>query len=64
MGLLDGSVLIDFLKVNEAAAEVCRTIAPYSLRLCDAFQLSDAMLSAPIARDWVDYNVGDNRGEV
>ncbi|CAK8675100.1 uncharacterized protein LOC143469404 [Clavelina lepadiformis] len=50
--------------VNEATAEACRTIAPYALRLCDAFDFPDAMLSAPIALDWVDYNVGDNRGEV
>nr|CAB3219773.1 acyl-coenzyme A oxidase 3, peroxisomal [Phallusia mammillata] len=50
--------------VNEATAESCRVIAPHSLQLCDAFDLSDAMLSAPIARDWVEYNVGDNQGEV
>jgi len=50
--------------INEAAAESCRKIAPHSLQLCDSFELTDAMLSAPIALDWVDYNVGDNRGEV
>jgi len=50
--------------LNEVVAESCRTIAPYSLQLCDSFGMTDAMLSAPIALDWVDYNVGDNRGEV
>lgn len=51
-------------QLNETVAESCRTVAPHSLELCDAFELTDAMLSAPIALDWVDYNVGDNRGEV
>ena len=51
-------------QLNEVVAESCRTIAPYSLQLCDSFGMTDAMLSAPIALDWVDYNVGDNRGEV
>jgi len=50
--------------LNEAVAESCRAIAPHSLELCDSFELTDAMLSAPIALDWVDYNVGDNKGEV
>eukprot|EP00112_Aurelia_sp_Birch-Aquarium-sp1_P003818 Seg1430.10 transcript_id=Seg1430.10/GoldUCD/mRNA.D3Y31 product="Acyl-coenzyme A oxidase 2 peroxisomal" protein_id=Seg1430.10/GoldUCD/D3Y31 len=51
-------------KVNEEAAELCRKIAPQALDLCDAFAITDTMLSAPIAQDWVDYNVGDNQGEV
>jgi len=51
-------------ELNDVLAESCRKIAPHSLQLCESFQLSDAMLSAPIALDWVDYNVGDNRGEV
>lgn len=51
-------------KVNDAAAELCRQIGPSSLDLCDAFSITDTMLSAPIAQDWVDYNVGDNQGEL
>jgi len=51
-------------QLNEVVASSCSKIAPHSLQLCDSFQLSDAMLSAPIALDWVGYNVGDNRGEV
>uniref|UniRef100_H2ZII0 Acyl-CoA oxidase C-terminal domain-containing protein n=1 Tax=Ciona savignyi TaxID=51511 RepID=H2ZII0_CIOSA len=51
-------------QLNTHVAESCRTIAPYSLQLCGAFQLSDEMLSAPIALDWVKFNEGDNRGEV
>ena len=52
------------LQVNEATAEACRVIAPYALQLTDAFDLTDDMISAPIALDWVQYNVGDNQGEV
>jgi acyl-CoA oxidase len=50
--------------VNEATAEACRVIAPHALELTDAFDLTDDMISAPIALDWVKYNVGDNQGEV
>merc|ERR1712142_1235551 len=51
-------------QVNEATAEACRVIAPHALNLTDAFALTDDMISAPIALDWVKYNVGDNQGEV
>lgn len=51
-------------EVNAKAADLCRDIAPQALSLCDAFALTDTMISAPIARDWVEFNVGDNFGEV
>ncbi|XP_077969139.1 uncharacterized protein LOC120344988 [Styela clava] len=51
-------------QVNEVAAEACRDLAPDALHLCSSFKLSDEMLSAPIAQDWVEYNVGDNQGEL
>lgn len=51
-------------KVNKVTADLCEKISPYTLQLCSAFKITDAMLSAPIALDWVDYNVGDNQGEV
>lgn len=50
--------------VGRVAADLCREIGPQALSLCDAFGLTDEMLSAPVARDWVDYNVTDNRGEL
>lgn len=50
--------------VKRVAADLCREIAPQALSLCDAFGLTDAMLSAPVAQDWVDYNVADNKGEL
>lgn len=52
------------VQVNEAAAEACREISIHALDICDSFKLSDEMLSAPIAQDWVKYNVGDNQGEL
>ena len=35
-----------------------------SLALCDSFAITDTMLSAPIALDWVKYNTYDNQGEL
>lgn len=51
-------------KVVEASSRLCAEIAPQSLALTDAFGLSDAMVSAPIALDWIKYNEYDNQGEV
>ena len=51
-------------EVSAKSAELCRSIAPHALDLCDAFAITDTMLSAPIAHDWVDYNVDDNQGEL
>ena len=51
-------------RVGHVAAYFCREIGPQVLSLCDAFGLTDEMLSAPVAKDWVDYNVTDNRGEL
>ena len=50
--------------VRARAASLCAEIGPHSLAICDAFAITDSMLSAPIARDWVDYNEYDNQGEV
>ena len=46
------------------AASLCAEIGPHSLAICDAFAITDSMLSAPIARDWVGYNEYDNQGEI
>ncbi|PAA74662.1 hypothetical protein BOX15_Mlig023627g2 [Macrostomum lignano] len=48
--------------VSKAARRLCSTIDTRAV--VDAFDLSPKLLSAPIAADWVAYNVGDNRGEV
>ena len=39
-------------------------LGPESLALTESFAISDTMLSAPIALDWVQYNTYDNQGEV
>jgi len=46
------------------ARQLCHDLAPEALGLAEAFGITDAMLSAPIARDWISYNVYDNRGEL
>ncbi|XP_047469325.1 acyl-coenzyme A oxidase 3, peroxisomal-like [Penaeus chinensis] len=51
-------------KATSVSQNLCKEIAPHALTLCDAFAISEPMLSAPIAMDWVGYNEGDNQGEV
>jgi len=51
-------------KVPEIAAELCKEISPQSLAITDAFALTDDMIGAPIALDWIKYNEVDNQGEL
>ncbi|KAK3872008.1 hypothetical protein Pcinc_022888 [Petrolisthes cinctipes] len=51
-------------KTVETSRAVCKDLGPEALALCEAFAITDQMLSAPIALNWVDYNVGDNQGEL
>ncbi len=50
--------------VNAAASQLCKELSPHSLPLVESFAITDTMLSAPIALDWVQYNTYDNQGEV
>ena len=50
--------------ISARAADLCTELTPQALALTDAFALNDEMLSAPIARNWVQYNEGDNQGEL
>ena len=43
---------------------LCRVLTPQALNLVESFAISDEMLSAPIARDWVGFNEVDNKGEL
>lgn len=51
-------------KVPEVAAQLCKELGPQSLAITDAFALTDDMISAPIALDWIKYNEVDNQGEL
>ena len=46
------------------AAELCALLGPQALALSESFGITDTMLSAPIALDWVGYNSYDNQGEL
>lgn len=50
--------------VSEAARGLCKELAPNCLALAEAFGVTDSMMAAPIARDWIGYNEYDNQGEV
>jgi len=51
-------------EIKSTAVKLCQDLGPSSLALCESFAISDTMLSAPIALDWVHYNSYDNQGEV
>ena len=50
--------------VPAEARRLCHELAPEAVGLVEAFGITDAMLSAPIACDWISYNEYDNRGEL
>jgi len=54
----------DVDKVKAHCAELCARLGPQSLAICESFGITDTMLSAPIALDWVGYNTYDNQGEL
>ena len=63
--LSDAGLPGDMAKAVPAEARrLCRELAPEAIGLAEAFGLSDAMLSAPIACDWISYNQYDNHGEL
>ena len=51
-------------EVERAVGEACKEIAPDSLALVEAFGLTNELLTAPIATDWIGFNEKDTRGEV
>lgn len=54
----------DIGQVRRRGAELCAELGPQALAICDSFAITDTMLSAPIALDWVGFNTYDNQGEV
>ncbi|KAF2359072.1 Acyl-CoA oxidase/dehydrogenase central domain [Trinorchestia longiramus] len=60
-GLLSADSYQQLVKESRS---LCRELAMQALPLTDAFAITDSMLSAPIALDWVAYNVTDNQGEL
>jgi len=54
----------DINPVKTLSADLCAQLGPQSLAICESFGITDTMLSAPIALDWVGYNSYDNQGEL
>jgi len=54
----------DIDRVKENAADLCAQLGPQALAICESFGITDTMLSAPIALDWVGFNSYDNQGEL
>lgn len=51
-------------QVKTESALLCAELGPQALALTESFAITDTMLSAPIALDWVGYNSYDNQGEL
>merc|ERR1712012_344026 len=51
-------------KVKALNRQLCADLGTQALAICDSFAITDTMLSAPIALDWVQYNTYDNQGEL
>merc|ERR1712024_373463 len=54
----------DISAVRDHSAQLCADLGTQSLAICESFGITDTMLSAPIALDWVGYNTYDNQGEL
>merc|ERR1712212_974178 len=52
------------IMVKNISADLCAQLGPQALAICESFGITDTMLSAPIALDWVGYNSYDNQGEL
>ena len=51
------------LQVLNLNRRLCAELTPHALSLIESFGLSQDVLAAPIAGEWVAYNDGDNQGE-
>lgn len=61
----DAGLSLDMAKeIPAEARRLCHNLAPDAVALAEAFGITDAMLSAPIACDWIRYNEYDNQGEL
>merc|ERR1712032_1385239 len=54
----------DINQMKNISAYLCAQLGPQALAICESFGITDTMLSAPIALDWVGYNSYDNQGEL
>merc|ERR1719166_567515 len=54
----------DTNQMKSISADLCAQLGPQALAICESFGITDTMLSAPIALDWVGYNSYDNQGEL
>ena len=51
---------LDIIKLTQQSC--VHSLALKSLAICESFGITDTMLSAPFALDWVGYNSNDNQG--
>ncbi|KAI9104450.1 acyl-CoA dehydrogenase/oxidase [Phlyctochytrium arcticum] len=51
-------------QVLELKQQLVKVLAPDAMRIVEGLGVKPWMVFAPIANDWVDFNVVDNRGEI
>ena len=54
----------DITNIKSYSADLCAELGTQSLAICESFGITDTMLSAPIALDWVGFNTYDNQVRV
>merc|ERR1712227_1117094 len=54
----------DISGLKAHSADLCAELGTQYLAICESFGITDTMLSAPIALDWVGFNSYDNQGEL
>jgi acyl-CoA oxidase len=52
------------VQIKHDIEDLCRALGKESVALVEAFGIPEHLLAAPIASDWVKYNVVDNQGEL
>ena len=63
--ILSGLITVEQGKaVREEFNNLCDAVSEIAPELVEAFGIPEELLSAPIARDWQEFNQIDNRGEV
>ena len=51
-------------QIRDEYNTLCDHVSTIAPEICDSFGIPEELLSAPIARDWQQFNQYDNRGEI
>lgn len=52
------------VQIKAAMSKLCQEVGRQATTVVEAFGIPDHLVAAPIAGDWVKYNLVDNQGEL